>query len=62
MTKRRAAMERTRRASKTYNLMKKSVRGLAKKAADVAALCHTCHCANAASCNIIEYMKLRQQF
>jgi len=42
-------MERTRRTSNTYNLVERSVRGLAKNAADVAALCHIFHCANAAS-------------
>lgn len=52
MTKRRATIDRTSTASNTYSLMKKSVRGLAKKAADVAALCHIFHCAKAASCII----------
>lgn len=49
ITNSRAAMERTRRTSNTYSLVERSVRGLAKNAADVAALCHIFHCANAAS-------------
>ena len=63
MTNWRAAIEITRRATKAYNLVTKSERGLAKKVADVATLCHTILCANAASCSIsIKYMKFRYHF